>query len=623
MARPNLKASIAHSFMHQPATADPDLRTMMHLHENSENASLFTPVNLGNHQCDPTESISPRAAVTLKRSHWKSVDDAKCCSEPTCRRKFDKKLARFELRRNRRNCYMCGLVYCRGCTPFRRKLSADAVPDPQFGSPCPVCRSCFEKDAQEDVFDHDWTDVFHYFREQGKGRKERMLHEKSGGVPLSSTSGAQKRERVRSELDRLCTGFEANHGVLKDLFADFKIPQWQKSGHWVNSARKQICQDCNQTFKRMAKKVNCRVCGQVYCSKCTKDEIIMYIPNGQRTAEWFINGKEGGPQQMPTSFQQLPVCNLCCQDLQAIILEKISESCSVVSEIEETDFMDSLVELHRGLVRMKQHIEAKLPNFQKFVDSMDIADGSSRSVSGKSPINELARVTCDLSDQFSNLAFESQNLRRLEPTSNTQCRLLKYVCRGTYQFYDDNMYTFRVTRQRLKEMMPIDTLTEIQSAINQRSLEVVHILVKQICFEAINVELHQRVPCDSFTSPLSRCVDTLELELSEIFTEKDLDWNKHARTVSEFLKGEMSGPKRKLKLSKVPKNHFRNVIVQQKLLKQCSTYLKRSLRELDAKTPMNAFPSSKGEIRQLAVEFEDRAAQFLKTHPQAFPNTRK
>ena len=97
MARPNPKANIAHSFMYQPATADPDLRTMVHLHENSENASLFTPVNLGNH-------------------HWKSVDDAKCCSEPTCRRKFDKKLARFELRRNRRNCYMCGLVYCRGCT---------------------------------------------------------------------------------------------------------------------------------------------------------------------------------------------------------------------------------------------------------------------------------------------------------------------------------------------------------------------------------------------------------------------------------------------------------------------------------------------------------------------------
>ena len=623
MAKPNPKADLA--FIQQSGMKDPDMRQMLKLHENSAENSLLEPVNLGNggrHRQDPAQSLSPTAAQTLKRSHWKSIDDAKHCAEPTCRKKF----ARFD---RRRNCCMCGLVFCRKCTQYRRKLSPNAVPDIDFGTVCHVCRSCFEKDTQEaeNIFDHDWTGDFQYYREQAKARGRSKIREKSEGVPLSATSGVQKRDRIRSELDRLCTGFEANHGLLKDFFADFKTPQWQKSGHWVNAAQKQICQNCNENFKKMAKKINCRVCGQVYCSRCAKEEIIMFIPSGQKTAEWFINGKESVSKQHPTSFLVLPVCGLCCDDLQMILLDKISEqkaACSIVNETDEPDFMESLKVLHQSLVKMKIVVETRLPDFQKFVDSMDIADGATRSTpSSKNPIGDLARATCDLSDQFSQLAIESQNLRRLQPTTPTQARLLKYVCLATYKFYDDNMYIFRVTKKRLEVMMPIETLNLVQDAINQRSLEVVHFLVKQICFEAINVELHRGVPCDSITSPLSKCVDTLEWELSELYTDKELDWGEHARDVSLLLKDAVSGDRKKIKINNIPKNMFRNQIVTRKLLRQVGAFLRTSFRELDAKTPMNVFASSKGELRQLANEFDDRAAQLLKTHPQAFQNGRR
>ena len=619
MAKP--KPDLA--FIQQPNMKDPDMRQMLKHHENSAESSLLEPVNLGNgrHRQDPTQSLSPRAVQTIKRSHWKNIEEVKHCAEPSCRKKF----ARFD---RRRNCCMCGLVFCRKCTQYRRKLSPNAEPDLEFGTVCPVCRSCFERDNQVEVFAHEWTADFHYYREQAKARGRSKIREKSEVVPLSATSGVQKRDRIQSELDRLCTGFEANHGLLKDVIADFvKIPQWQKSGHWVNASQKQICQNCNETFKKLAKKINCRVCGQVYCSKCMKEEIIMFIPSGQKNTEWFINGKEGGPKQAPTSYQKLPACDLCCGDLQVILLDKISEqkaSCSIVNETDEPDFMDSLKSLHQSLVKMKFIVETRLPDFQKFVDSMDIAEGSSRSTPNSSnPIGDLARATCDLSDQFSQLAIESQNLRRLQPTTPTQARLLKYVCLSTYQFYDDNMYNFRTTKKRLETMMPIETLNLVQDAINRRSLEVVHFLVKQICFEAINIELHRGVPCDSITSPLSKCVDTLEWELSEFYTEKELDWGEHARHVSLLLKDAVSGDRRRLKITNVPKNPFRNVIVTRKLLRQCGAFLRTSFRELDAKTPMNVFASSKGELRQLANEFDDRAAQLLKMHPQAFQNGRR
>ena len=520
---------------------------------------------------------------------------------------------------------MCGLVFCRKCTQHRRKLSPNAVPDVYFGTICLVCRSCFEKDTQEDIFTHEWTADFQYYRERAKARGRSKIRE-SEGVPLSATSGVQKRDRIRSELDRLCTGFEANHSLLNDVLADFKIPQWQKSGHWVNAAQKRICQNCNENFKKMAEKINCRVCGQVNCSRCTK-EMIMFIPRGQKTAEWFINCKEGNPKQPPTSYQQkLPVCDLCCADL-LILMDKISEqkaACSIVNKTDELDFMESLKVLHQSLVKMKLVVKTRLPDFQKFVDSMDIADGATRSTpSSKNPIGDLARAICDLSDQFSQLAIESQNLRRLQPITLTQITLLKYVCRATYQFYDDNMYIFRVTKKRLKVMMPIETLNLVQDAIYQQSLEVVHFLVKQICFEANNVELHQGIPCDSITGLLSKCVDTLEWELSELYTEKKLDWGEYARDVSLQLKDAVSGDRRKIKITNIPKTKFRNQIVTRKLLLQCGAFLRTSFRELDAKTPINVFASSKGELLQLADEFDDRAAQLLKTHPQAFQNERR
>ena len=617
---PNHKANPGNAFIQQQAAGDLDLRRMMLNHEGStSNSPLLEPVNFGHRQNDPAQSLSPRAVQTLKRSHWESVDKAKTCSEASCQRKF----VRFD---RRRNCCMCGKVFCRKCTQYRRKLSPDAQPDVNFGILCHVCRACFEKDTQEDSFVHDWTQHFQFFRQRKKQHHE-ALGEKFEDVPLhSTTTGPLKRDRIVSELQRLCIGFEANRGFMKSLVSDlFKIPSWQKSRHWVVSKKKLICQGCNETFKRMAQKVNCRVCGQVYCSSCTKEELMLYIPSGVTadTAKWCINGKQGGPEQPPRSFTLLPVCHWCCEELQAILLEKLNERHSLTAslcESEESNFMDVVQSLHHSLFKMKLVIDSTLPDFQNYVDSMDVGEGASRSMS---PIGDLARATCELSDQFSQLAIESQKLRRLQPTTPTETKLLKHICIGTYQFYDDNMYLFRLTKKRLEELMPVETLVAVQQAINQKSLEVVHVLVKQICYEAIDFELHSKIPCDSVTDPLSKCVDTLEGELEELYTEQNQDWSKHAQAVSGFLKKEMSGPKRRLKLRKESKTPFRNVIVLHKMLQQCSNYLNTSLRELDAKTPMTAFPHSKGELGQLAKDFEQRVVQLSTQHPQVFQNNHR
>ena len=595
------------------------LQNMMLSHEQSN--SLTKPVELGHGEPDPEESLSPNSTSTLKRSHWRNVKKAEACSEPKCHKKF----GRMD---RKRNCCMCGDVFCRNCTRFRRKLSPDATPDPELGVQCHVCYKCFSYQEHQGMGQLcHWTPEFSYLRAQvSENKKARRIHASS--LPISALGTDKddlevKTERVRLEIQRLCLGYEANCSWISSFVSDIlKIPAWQKSEHWVDDNRSHQCHKCHTAFKKFQTKTNCRVCGQVYCKYCTCDQIVLYMVEGDPNAKWGINAYSHIPEHQKLAL--LPVCVECTLELKEMLQRELEKQLDDDWDAQE-DFMDSLNDLHAVLHRIKSRIESWLPQYQKLVDSMDIIDGSARSTQSKSPINEIAKSQSNLSDQFSHLASESQKLRNMKPHSATQERLLKYITTATYSFYQENMYMFKVARHRLGEMMPIETLDKIQMSINKMSMERVHIFIRQLTFEAMNLEMSYKLVSSNITPPLVNAVDILELRLEDFFDRIGENWKKHCEAVHQMIREDFQGTnpdgkkKRRIKLpERVPRSPFRNVIIQYKILTQCSHFLNEVMRELSAKTPETFMDDVKDTVKGVVTEFTKQVTALRSNHPQVF-----
>lgn len=600
------------------------LQEMVFYNERSSsiNSPLLYTVELG-HQ-DQCNTLTPSTSQTLKRSHWRNITKADRCFDSRCHSKLS-------LLVKKRNCCMCGEVFCHKCSSFRRKLSPDATPDPSFGVLCHVCNNCFDIEVDDTSNSYNWTDWFDGIRRRRK-LSIRQKEEDSLSMPIpalnTQANARMKRERVLQEIDRLTIGFSGSSNWMKSLVS---TPAWHKSPNWAEPSRSHQCFNCHTSFKVtlkkiISKKVNCRVCGQVYCPACTREEIIIFLSDSRSTsAKWAINGKAGTPTSSPYSCTLLQVCTICVKELEEILIDELEAAEEEVDIEEEKDLIDSLSRLQICLYHIKARIEVWLPQYQKLVDLMEVSDSISQS---KGPIGDLARSQSNLSDKFSQLAIESQKLRKLEPLTPTQEKVLKNVTIATYKFYSDSMYLFRMTRYRLAELMPIESIERIQQALNQISIERVHIIVRQITFEAMNLEIRYKLIGYTITEHLVNCIEALEEEAEIYFTKIGENWGNHARAVSRMVQEDFEGSNpqakkyRRIKVSEqIGKKHFRNVIIQFKILSQCSNYLRESIRELNAKTPESCFVDTKGIIQTVNDQFGKELALLKKHHPQVFAKT--
>ena len=186
------------------------------------------------------------------------------------------------------------------------------------------------------------------------------------------------------------------------------------------------------------------------------------------------------------------------------------------------------------------------------------------------------------------------------------------------------MSLFRMARYRLSDLVSEESLEMIQEALNIRSIERVHLLMRQVTFEAMNIEIIHKLTDNNITQYLVDCVESLEEEAEQYFIKAGESWPKHAQAVSQLVKEDFEGTnherkkRRRLKIPHISKNPFRNVILQHKLLLQCSHYMNESLRELDAKTPDFCFVNTKSAIRAACESFDKQAILFAKNHPQLF-----
>ena len=511
--------------------------------------------------------ILPPASLSIKQTHWKPTATASKCAAPTCRKPFTSVLGR------RRNCAMCGLVFCRNCTNYSRRLSTNAQPDPlgQFHS---VCQVCFNfHNAFSGSRDH-----MREFRTLRQARLDLISSNESvqDGLSLCSRRSTDgKQARMRREVKRLVEGYRANPGKIKELVGEMVVPEWQKSSDWVVSKDVQRCHNCGANFGLTKRKIHCRVGGQVFCSNCVADELILYIGD-TGDVKWALNGKDGGPTKAPEKYRLLFVCSNCSSELQGMIVQQMTAPPPSV-------FLDSLDTLHTQLSKLQAKIETHLPSYKQLVDSMDAANCSPNHVKDRHPMRKLIKAHADLSDAFSSLAVESQRLKLLKPKSLIQEKLLRNVMMGMYRSYSDNMYSFRNLKNHLSELVPMETLTMIQEMLSQQSMERIHVVIQQLTLEALNFE-HLYKFDNNFFTPIIAITKHMDLEFKEFVERRGECWESHNKVILMFIEEELKSNRRRIKIDGEVLRYRQPHVIHYLVVSQCSSLIHECYRELQAKT---------------------------------------
>ena len=523
-------------------------------------------------------------SATLRRNHYSSLEAAAKCGDKSCRR-------RFGWRDRKRNCCMCGVVFCRKCTKFMRKLSHNAEPD-SLGTFRNVCEKCFNFNPCAGRY-RDLKHEFIVFREEVKSeQKSKDAVDFATPIPAKHSSKS-KSDQVRVEAERLVKGFEGRKNGIRGLVG---TPNWQKSSNWVPDSRANECFQCTKRFRFPIRKINCRICGQVFCNDCTKSEILLYSFR-DCPAKWAINGKEGGPTTAPNQFEMYPICKPCCLELEGILLSDLQgPAADVHVQPFQPSCIEEMVTLQAELATMQRNVEQLLPNYQRLVDTLDIEDSSPHSVEEDHPLHKLAKSQADLSDTLSYMASRSQALKNLRSATETQSKLLHHIMMATFNFYQEYMFLFKSTQMRLREMIPIESLAAIQEFLDQQSMERVHLLVQQLSYELLNVQAVYK--CDlGFTQFLVQADAAIEEEFRPFLEKRSESWEDYFAHVREFVKqGFKERPY--IKLQKHLPHGGANVeaYVQYFTLDRTKSLLSKCVRELDAKTREEAFLRTKTSL---------------------------
>ena len=420
-----------------------------------------------------------------------------------------------------------------------------------------------------------------------------------GGRDSSSKQNAMMRE-----IKRLKDGFSSNPGFWKGLKSEFKIPDWQKSENWVEARDATQCYQCGKAFNKISRKVNCRIGGQVFCKECSRDEIVVYLEERDGEPKWGVNGKSGGPATTPVRFEMYPVCSSCSSELQSMLLEHLSKS----SNPTENTFMDNVYRLYLILSTLREKVDTWLPEYEQTIDAMDTVDNSPRDVKDRHPLRKLAKAQSDLSDALSELAVESQKLKLLRPQTPLEERLIRHMMLGTYQFYQEHMYQFRLMKQKLAEHTPHEHLVEIQKVLSQQSMERVHLIIQQVMYEAINLEKRYEFE-SSFFEDIIEIIRAIEDEFKPFLEARGESWERHSELVLVYIKAEAEKNRKKIKLSQETlssPDHVRYVVIS-----QCSSVVHELYRELEAKTVDREFRQTKKSLNDARFKLDTALVQYV------------
>ena len=520
--------------------------------------------------------------VEITKLHWMKASDVAYCANPACNKKF-------ALLERKRNCRMCGSVFCRSCTEYERRLSAVAMPDP-LGKLYPVCKTCYSTGEQTIGKCRNDIEYFISIRYKVISSLSEIKQLAQQNIRAKPAHKYDNRVDYTKECLRLTVGFQSHSNALKQAFNEVtgKVPDWQKSPHWCRYDKAQECAICGKNFSILTRKIHCRVCSKLCCTSCVKEDLLLYI-NEDGESKWGLNGVVAFTAK-PSKYCLLFACSKCKPELEQCLLEAMKREKEELEDLAEENkhsvtFFEQFIPVESNLWNMQCDISNWLPNFIKDVDYFTAPNASSKVVG----MHSLAKANIDLSDAFSKLSITSQKLRTIRPTSKGEAVILSNCVKGTLLFYSENMYLFRKALKSLADFAPAEVLTGIQAIVCETTIRNVLIVCKSICFNVIMLE--KQCPLNQLVGMLTGLVENLEDDLKIAIEQSKGDYEVTIKEINEMVEVELkSCPRIRASQSKT----------STAVLKQCAKPLSSCRRELEAKTPKKEFQRTKEMLKLLS-----------------------
>ena len=346
-------------------------------------------------------------------------------------------------------------------------------------APCTVysCK-CFKSEIEVSAGGfRDLMDDFGHFRQEKFEAEEARVKED----PLCCSKyaySAYKRREVAKEIDRLMDGFAGNSGFLKEFVAQVKIPNWQKSAKWIDSSDVNHCYHCEKPFTLPNRKINCRIGGQVFCTKCSEDKMVVYLEEKNGEPKWGINGKIGVQTTDLARFEMYRICAICSDDLRTIFFE----NAVFESLLQSSAFLDGVCQIQQIVIKLQEKVEKWLPDYLQAVEALNAISTSKMSKEVVKEIDQkkLAKLHFDLINAQSIIEERHyNNLQKLQPQTATQERILKNVLVGIHTCFEEHKCQMDKSHRLLFRDV-IEELGKVQKVSSQQSMEQVYVDVRQM-----------------------------------------------------------------------------------------------------------------------------------------------
>ncbi|KAJ8310191.1 hypothetical protein KUTeg_012056 [Tegillarca granosa] len=464
----------------------------------------------------------------ITRQHWKRSDGCINCSNKTCKKKFS-------LIERQHHCRRCGEIFCSSCLQFRRKLNRLAHPDPD-GKTYKVCQKCFEEGQDSEGKNRRLTEQFFLLRRQLKENAtiiQNGLH----------TASWRSRLNIEKECVRLVEGFRTSVGTsevkrtLHNIKTMLTTPDWQKSTFWLQENMTDQCQGCKKSFGLLIKKSNCKVCGKVVCKSCSSHDLLVYVdddrdPDVPPQPKLAVIKIAGSPSKEPELSLYLCVCESC----QTYLTDKQVDSLQESVFQSGTDAVEQLDILHKAAYKMQQKMNHQLSEYQIIVESLE--DNTVKTDTGKNNIKVLAKSQEDLADYLSQFAIKIQHFRKLKPKTNKQAILFRNCLKSKWDYYMENMSTYRILRRKLSESAPPEVLEVIQRIVDKHAIVSAQLYIRQLVYETISLCDKYKIK-ESIPQLLTPVDEAIETDAQSCLLREGEDWDQHVTDMLEMIKTQI------------------------------------------------------------------------------------
>ncbi|XP_071798195.1 uncharacterized protein [Asterias amurensis] len=570
---------------------------------------------------DSSSQDFTEGSKAITRLHWINPSKRSRCQNSSCKAKFILKL-------RKHHCRKCGEVFCARCLSFQRKLSPTAEYDPN-GKLFMVCSKCFNSETQGPGQARIWTQTFLEMR-----RDSLLAHAEA----IGETTQKPSRAHLEKECQRLVEGFSMNltdlppsqevrlpqsEGTGKNILMRklsalknhvskvpglVKIgpPEWKKPITWISAGAN--CQFCSTAFTMTYKKHNCYICGRLACFSCSVKDLLLYVPDKDdqehvgKLARWAIIKVIGSPELEPDIRHYVRVCTVCRQALEVVQVENYEAS---IKGEESEDCLKQMKDLFDNIIKFQDKIDAWLPKYKQLIDALEIAGESPKVLpASRSNMQTLAKHQGDLTDYFTSFVVAVSRLKKLKPQTNKQLKLVKALMRCKFNYYNDNMYTFRKLKRRLEQISPPEVLQAIQSIVDSQSINSTCLSIGQLSYESLHIclkyELSEELP-----AVIKDTYEVCQKDLKQIIEEQGQEtWEERQNQITAFIKIQLKGhedftPCLYIRPSQRNIQRFGPKYVNSFLYSRCDDIIGKVVLQLHTRSADRKFQKSKESLASL------------------------